>query len=295
MEEQIRGIEIPEDLAIPILWLCRDTDSLKWGDPGYLAEIVRAGPSRYPGLVELLDKEEDALSFGLHHQRFRLDRPFPAYPLRWAKIEIEDESGVLWLTNCPRTVIHHSPSGHSWGYGGSGPTDFALDVLTHLLPPGGVNGFAQCRVGVSSNTAFLLSPQFKHEIVSGFEDCGSLSVAEISHWVRSHEHTPAIDWKSLLPYLDGEDWRALDIGTPDLIRMLTECADQNLTLTESLSRSTAQEKSEEEGELLWSFRWEKIKILLAKRAGALAENQVTGAIADWTSGLRRLVLREERR
>lgn len=33
------------------------------------------------------------------------------------------------LFNVPHRVVHHSPSGMEWGYAGSGPADFALNVL----------------------------------------------------------------------------------------------------------------------------------------------------------------------
>lgn len=37
--------------------------------------------------------------------------------------------------NIPRRHIHHSPSGWSWGYSGSGPADFALNILAHFIDP----------------------------------------------------------------------------------------------------------------------------------------------------------------
>jgi hypothetical protein len=35
--------------------------------------------------------------------------------------------------NIPLRHIHHSPAGWSWGYGGSGPADFALNILAHFV------------------------------------------------------------------------------------------------------------------------------------------------------------------
>jgi hypothetical protein len=32
-------------------------------------------------------------------------------------------------TNVPHRIVHHSPSGLAWGYGGSGPADLALNAL----------------------------------------------------------------------------------------------------------------------------------------------------------------------
>ncbi|MBE2188455.1 MAG: hypothetical protein IAE98_03225 [Candidatus Kapabacteria bacterium] len=34
------------------------------------------------------------------------------------------------VTNVPRRIIHHSPDGFEWGYGGSGPSDLALNILS---------------------------------------------------------------------------------------------------------------------------------------------------------------------
>jgi hypothetical protein len=43
-------------------------------------------------------------------------------------IAFKRECGKL-ITNVPRTIIHHSPDGYEWGYGGSGPADFAWNIL----------------------------------------------------------------------------------------------------------------------------------------------------------------------
>ena len=44
------------------------------------------------------------------------------------------------ITNVPRLVTHHSPDGYEWGYGGSGPADFALNIIENLLKMTGYNG-----------------------------------------------------------------------------------------------------------------------------------------------------------
>ena len=44
------------------------------------------------------------------------------------------------VTNVPRLVTHHSPDGYEWGYGGSGPADFALNILENLLKMTGHSG-----------------------------------------------------------------------------------------------------------------------------------------------------------
>jgi len=36
-------------------------------------------------------------------------------------------------TNIPRRITRHSPDGFEWGYGGSGPADFALNILSIFI------------------------------------------------------------------------------------------------------------------------------------------------------------------
>jgi len=36
-------------------------------------------------------------------------------------------------TNVPRRIAKHSPDGFEWGYGGSGPADFALNILSVFI------------------------------------------------------------------------------------------------------------------------------------------------------------------
>jgi len=37
------------------------------------------------------------------------------------------------FTNVPRRIIRHSPDGFEYGYGGSGPADFALNILSVFI------------------------------------------------------------------------------------------------------------------------------------------------------------------
>jgi hypothetical protein len=39
-----------------------------------------------------------------------------------------DEGGIH--TNVPQRIVQHSPTGFAWGYGGSGPADLALNILS---------------------------------------------------------------------------------------------------------------------------------------------------------------------
>jgi hypothetical protein len=42
-----------------------------------------------------------------------------------------NENGIQ--TNVPRRIVNHSPDGFEWGYGGSGPADLALNILSIFL------------------------------------------------------------------------------------------------------------------------------------------------------------------
>lgn len=37
------------------------------------------------------------------------------------------------MVNIPHLIIHHSPGGFEWGYGGSGPADLALNALSMYI------------------------------------------------------------------------------------------------------------------------------------------------------------------
>jgi hypothetical protein len=43
-----------------------------------------------------------------------------------------DEDGSA-VSNVPRRITKHSPDGFEWGYGGSGPADFALNILSVFI------------------------------------------------------------------------------------------------------------------------------------------------------------------
>jgi len=47
--------------------------------------------------------------------------------------EKHSASGIK--SNVPRQIYKHSPTGYNFGYGGSGPADFALNVCLSLVHP----------------------------------------------------------------------------------------------------------------------------------------------------------------
>ena len=82
-------------------------------------------------------------------------------------------------------VVHHSPSGFEWGYGGSGPADLALSILALVI------GDERETVGIfegrtCSARAWQLHQQFKREYVAGFEhEAWSLSVGQVRQWIAA--------------------------------------------------------------------------------------------------------------
>jgi Family of unknown function (DUF6166) len=58
----------------------------------------------------------------------------------WSRIKLKGKwsSNEVWLDGKPLTptrslgLVNHSPTGFSWGYGGSGPAQLALAVLLEL-------------------------------------------------------------------------------------------------------------------------------------------------------------------
>lgn len=69
-----------------------------------------------------------------------------------------------------RHIIRHSPTGLNWGYGGSGPADLALSILTHYLG--------------NSEVVDRLYQSFKWDIIANLKDRWVLTGAEIAAWLR---------------------------------------------------------------------------------------------------------------
>jgi len=96
-----------------------------------------------------------------------------------------DTGGPSALTNVPRSVVHHSPTGHEWGYQGSGPSDLALDILNWFLPPNRQNGKYECWLGKASLKAWQFHHQFKREFLSNMPTSGGIiPKQEILNWIN---------------------------------------------------------------------------------------------------------------
>jgi hypothetical protein len=102
--------------------------------------------------------------------------------------------------NIPQAVVSHSPSGFEWGYGGSGPSDFALNILHLFLPPHThgpacyereegrsflvCDGNVKCYRGEVSRDAWDLHQDFKREFIARLpKEGGRISGMVIRIWI----------------------------------------------------------------------------------------------------------------
>jgi hypothetical protein len=69
-------------------------------------------------------------------------------------------------------VVRHSPTGFNWGYGGSGPADTALSILTDCA---------------GEELAERYYQRFKSDIVARWDDAFEITSDEIWDWIRCQE------------------------------------------------------------------------------------------------------------
>ncbi|MGH2413464.1 MAG: DUF6166 domain-containing protein [Microcystaceae cyanobacterium] len=91
-----------------------------------------------PTAANWIDQHPDEYAFGQYRGQWRLAGKFAGEVI--CQRFNPNAFGPSALTNVPRSVVHHSPSGHEWSYGGSGPADLALDILNWFVPPNRQNG-----------------------------------------------------------------------------------------------------------------------------------------------------------
>lgn len=88
----------------------------------------------------------------------------------------DGEARCTVLTPCGQYMLHHvvrhSPTGIEWGYGGAGPADLALSILTDF--------------GVEN--AEDLYQAFKRDVIADIPEAGgTISATDIIAWLREHE------------------------------------------------------------------------------------------------------------
>jgi len=79
-----------------------------------------------------------------------------------------DDSGIH--TNVPCRITNHSPDGFEWGYGGSGPADFALNILSIFL---------------GQEEAWKYHQDFKWEFIASMpHEGGTIKCEDILKWIK---------------------------------------------------------------------------------------------------------------
>lgn len=79
-------------------------------------------------------------------------------------------------TNVPQKFVWHSPDGFEWGYGGSGPADFALNILVLF---------------VDAPTARFLHQDFKFDFIAPMkQEGGTIKAETILDWIREQKNKP---------------------------------------------------------------------------------------------------------
>ena len=103
-------------------------------------------------------------------------------------LDLADHLQSILQTNVAWSVVHHSPSGFEFGYGGSGPADLSLNILNMFCPPG-EDGLppVRCFEGAASRTAWDLHQRFKSTFIAPLERFADhvLSGAEIRKWIEA--------------------------------------------------------------------------------------------------------------
>jgi hypothetical protein len=78
-----------------------------------------------------------------------------------------DDDHAIVRTNVPHLVVHHSPNGFEFGYGGSGPADLALNVCQFYLDSIGYRGIrTECFDGTCWSLAWSLHQDFKWAFIA---------------------------------------------------------------------------------------------------------------------------------
>ena len=95
------------------------------------------------------------------------------------RVFVQSDSGIRPL----RHVVHHSPAGFEWGYGGSGPADLALSILADHFgeqPTEQQLARGRCR-------CWPLHQPFKWAFIAPAPREGfRLTSAEIAAWLVTH-------------------------------------------------------------------------------------------------------------
>ena len=89
------------------------------------------------------------------------------------------------ITNVPHLVVHHSPNGFEFGYGGSGPADLALNAVQLYLNMVGYTGAkTKCYDGSCWTLAWMLHQDFKRMFIANAPHQGTtIPFVTIDAWM----------------------------------------------------------------------------------------------------------------
>ena len=90
-------------------------------------------------------------------------------------------------TNVPHLVIHHSPTGYAWGYGGSGHADLARNILEWLLRQEGYRGeTVPCVAGRCFRLAWDLHQAFKRDVIAACDhEAAHIPLETVTTWLAT--------------------------------------------------------------------------------------------------------------
>lgn len=112
----------------------------------------------------------DGGAFWIERKTAQTTTEFPGVRGTFNTDQIHAASGIK--TNVPRQIYRHSPTGYNFGYGGSGPADWALNI---------------CLLLVHADDAYNLYQKFKFQFVAvGESDNERLEIprADAEQWFR---------------------------------------------------------------------------------------------------------------
>ncbi len=140
--------------------------------------------------------------------------------------------------NIAQHVRHHSPTGMGWGYAGSGPADFALNILDRFLPVGadGWEGIQCWDKNMVSRMVWSLHQEFKFAFVASLPYAGGvIGGGQIRAWIAAMtEANYAVfgrardDAGTEYEWLHNDTYESLDAAKADATLLTTSTADPDL-------------------------------------------------------------------
>lgn len=113
---------------------------------------------------------------------------FPPREGVWLMRVVRNAPGSI-ACNIEREVIHHSPSGWEYGYGGSGPADLALSICHYYAREMGMEGGTEIQLfeGTTSHFVWSIHQEFKRHFIVPLSrnDNHMIEASRIRAWVNS--------------------------------------------------------------------------------------------------------------